>query len=457
MKKVVFIFMLVLGFAWNCHAQTWTYVQDSLSTYCSAGSSSCTLQSGNVLPTTAGSVWVVYLTTNSNNFISNVTGGGGSWVHCPSCQIWNATLSRAEDAWYNLSGNAGTINSVVVTLNSAAVGQFGLNFIELLPPSGYTASYDTSGTTSTNSCTTCTGVGFGSLGGTDVIIQSIAATSPSSWHAWSSPYATLPLGEGINLNATSGTAPTVTTSGPGAVFSAIAFKSSAGSFAPPPLPISVVNYAASQGLNCSPSCSLGVSVGSGHLLYIESGTLNGTHISSVSGGGTPWVIPSGANTCQITLPSSDALSCAYILSSTSGSLSVTMSGNSNVSFTVWEVASTNGPFTFDVQGSAQRAASYNPSGIALSLTGTNDVIFQSAFVPGGTSAVSFYPMPRVPGQGTMFFNNNAANAALLNTTNGAAPLWANQQNNATVVTGVAFRTGTALAPAPPTGLAAVVN
>jgi hypothetical protein len=118
----------------------------------------------------------------------------------------------------------------------------------------------------------------------------------------------------------------------------------------------------------------------------------------------------------------------------------------------------SGTFAFDVQGSAQNTASFAPKGVALSLTGTNDAIFQSIFVPGGTSAVSFYPQPRIPGQATQFFNNEAANAVLLNTATGVQPVWENQQNSATVVAGVAFRTGTAPAPpAPPTGLAAVVN
>jgi hypothetical protein len=40
----------------------------------------------------------------------------------------------------------------------------------------------------------------------------------------------------------------------------------------------------------------------------------------------------------------------------------------------------------------------------------------------------------------MFLNANAASVVLLNTTNGNAPLWVNQQNNATVVSAVAFST-----------------
>jgi len=424
------------------NTSSWTYVQDSIDTFCNVGASSCTIQTGTFLPTVPGSIWAILLTTNNNVTISSVSGGGGTWTLCPNCHVFNSTLSRNEDIAYNLTGNAGT-SSITVNLSGAASGQFGLNFVELIPPAGATASFDVAGTLATASCTTCTGVGL-NISATDVIVQVVAATSPATWNAWSAPYTTLPLGEGLNLNATSGAAPTVLTTGPGALFSAIAFKSTAGSFAPPTLPISVVNYTARQGVSCSPSCSLSIpSTGAGHLLYIEAADMTSSHISSISGP-SMWVIPGGSNTCQITLSGGDALSCGYVLSSTAGvaSLSVTMSGSTNASFAIWEVASTSGPFAFDVEGSATNIASFVPSGVALALTGSNDVIFQSAFVPGGTSSVSFYPMPRVPpgGQGAMFLNANAASVVLLNTTNGAAPLWVNQQNNATVVSGVAFST-----------------
>lgn len=421
---------------------SWTYVQDSIDTFCKVGVTSCTIQVGTFLPTVSGSIWAVLVGTNNDVTISSVTGGGGTWTLCPSCHIYNAGLSKNLDIAYNLTGNAGT-TSITVTLSGAASGQFGLNFVEIIPPPGGTASFDDAGTSATTSCTTCTGVGL-NITATDAIVQFVDATGPTTWNAWSAPYTTLPLGEGLNLNATTGAAPTVLTRGPGAVFSAIAFKSTAGSFAPPTLPISVVNYTAVQGVNCSPSCSLSIpSTGAGHLLYIEAANISSSHISSISGGGA-WVIPSGSSTCQITLSGSDALSCGYVLSSTTGvsSLSVTMSGNANASFAIWELASTSGPFAFDMEGSATNNPSFDPSGVALALSGSNDVIFQSAFVPGGTSSVSFYPMPRVPpgGQGSMFLNANAASVVLLNTTNGSAPQWVNQQDNATVVSAVAFST-----------------
>jgi len=248
----------------------------------------------------------------------------------------------------------------------------------------------------------------------------------------------------------------VTVPSPGVDISAIAFKSSLGKFTPPPAgPSSLVNFTSPQGVNCSPSCSLKIpTTGSGHLLYVESADLTGNYISSISGGGT-WVIPNGANTCRIALASTSALSCAYLLSITAGvtSLGVTMTGSANASFTISEVASSAGAFSLDAEGSTTNPPSPNPSGQALTLTGKSDVIFQASFIPGGSSGVTFYPLTN----GFYFMNSEAQQAELLNTTNGAAPMWVNQQFNATTVTGVAFKVGAGTTPAAPTGLAAVVH
>ena len=55
--------------------------------------------------------------------------------------------------------------------------------------------------------------------------------------------------------------------------------------------------------------------------------------------------------------------------------------------------------------------------------------------------MSCYLYPCITSQGTQFLDANGACAALLNTTNGSAPKWANEKDNAnaTVVTGVAFK------------------
>lgn len=414
---------------------------------------------------------VVRIHTGNNVTITSVSGGGGTWQLCPasSCHLFNSGFTDNQDLAYNLSGTGGA-STITVTI-SGAPGFWGGNFMEFLPPAGATPSFDVSGTRTSSTCNPCTGVGL-TLSATDLVVQVLSgngAKGATAWNAFSAPYMTDYASDGINLNATSGAPPTVTVPTPGGDFSAIAFKTSLGSYTPPSLPMSVVSYTQVLGANCTPSCSFTIpTTGSGRLLYVESSNLSSVFISSVSGAGTSWVVPTAANTCRISV-SGGSLSCAYELSSSAGatSLTVSMTGTASTYFAVWEIASTTGPFTFDAEGSAQRGGSPNVTvqGIGLTLSGTNDVIFQSAFIPGGTNAVSLYPHPlNANGQGTEFFSNasnggaNAANAALLNTTNGTAPLWINGGNNSvTAATGVAFRTATALAPAPPTGLTAVVN
>jgi hypothetical protein len=472
MKKIVFIIMLALGFAWDCPAQTWTFVQDSVITFCPL-STSCNFHAGNVIPTMAGSLMIVRIHTQNNVTITNVTGGGGTWHLCPasSCHLFNSAISDNQDLAYNLSGTGG-VASFTVTLSGAAAGFFGGNFIEFLPPSGSVPSFDVAGTTTSSTCTTCTGPNL-STTATDLILHVLSqngASGPNAWRAFSSPYMTDYSSNAVNLNATSGTPPTITLSSAGADFSGIAFRTNLGSYTPPSQPMSVVNYTAVQtALNCNPSCSFRVpAIGTGHLLYLEAGSSK--FISSASGGGT-WTVPSG---CQIAVPGSTggSLSCAYVLSSTSGAttINVTMNGSGPTAFAMWEIASTGGPFNLDALGTAQRAGSpaLDITGVPLSLSGPNDVIFQSAWISGGTNDISLYPGPMEPnGQSILFYSQsspqsaNAGSAALLNTTNGTAPIWINGGTNSagTGVSGVAFKEGTggATAPNPPTGLRAVVN
>lgn len=471
MKKVVFIFMifmLTLGFAQNCHAQTWTYVQDSVITYCSSGTS-CGNFIGTMLPTLSGSVWVFYIDTISASSAS-VSGGGAIWNQCSACGT--SVTNHHAFVFYAIGGSSGQTNfSISAPGNS---GSLSVEFFELLPPSGSTASFDTGtgiSTTCSGTPATCTGASL-SLSSTDFVIEFLDGTAPGSWNGWPSPWLTLPSGDGALVNAT-GTvsAPTVTVR-PGfsgtAVFSAIAFKSSLGSFSPPaPGPMSLVSFVVPDpahglnGLSCNPSCSLTVpTTGTGHLLYLEAANLSGTFLSSVTGGGT-WIVPAS---CQIKggQASGNSLSCAYVLASTPVSaINMTMAGTSQTNFAFYEVATTTGSFAFDTSSSATNAASFNPSGVSLSLSqGVTDVVFQSIHVFGGTSSVSYFPYVRacLSGCGLGFWNGEAASDAILNVSGSVpTPQFANQQNNSTVVTGIAFRTGTATAPAPPTGLTAIVH
>lgn len=441
----------------TANTSSWTYKQDSTITYCTTGTS-CGSFGGTMIPTSSGTVWVFYIDTVSATSAS-VSGGSVIWTQCTACGL-NVTGHHAF-VFYAIGGPSGQTNfSVSAPGNS---GSLSVQFLEIQPPGGSTPSFDV-GNSASVTCSgtpaTCAGASL-NLTATDFVMEFLDGTAPGSWNGWPSPWLTLPSGDGVLVNAT-GTvaAPTVTVrsgfSG-NAVFSAIAFKSSLGSFTPPASgPISIVQFTDPDpthgltGLNCAPSCSLAVSAtGVGHLLYLEAANVSGTFISSVSGGGT-WVVPTGAGGCRISggQSSSNTLSCAYVLSSTSGatSISITMTGNANTQFAFYELSTSVGVFSFDVAGTATNAASLNPAGVSLSLaSGGNDVIFHSISVFGGTSGLSYYPFIRgcSSGCGPQFYNGQAASDALLNVAGGTAPpipQWVNQQNNATVVTGVAFST-----------------
>ncbi len=468
MKKLMLIFSLVFllafGFAGTARAQGWQYVQDTLTTAtpCTGGAINCTIavNNGNMIPTTPGSIWIVTASTPNNATIASVTGGGGNWTLCPasSCHMYDATLGRNVDAAYNLTG-AGNTQAITVTLNTNSTTFFKVTMIEIMPPAGATASFESAGAVSSASCTSsCPGVGL-TVTGTDVIYQFQGIHDPAGWNAWSAPYITTTQGGGMCLNCTSGAAPTVKMTQPGSIINALAFKSSKGIFTPPAQPISIVNFTNPQGLQCNLTCSLTIpATGSGHLLYIEAANITTNRITAVSGGGT-WVIPSGSNSCQITMSGGFSLSCAYLLSSSPGAttVNVTMSGNSNNYFAIVEAATTSGAFSFDTQASQSNSPSNDPAGPALTPTG-NDIILQSAFVPGGASCDSVEPLLYIQGNGNEFFLNQASIAAAVNTNVGTAPRWCNEQNNATIASGVAFKTGAGpQLPAPPTSLSAIVN
>ena len=430
----------------------WTFVQDNPIFFCAGNVTSCTIGIGQIASTTAGSIWVFQIQVpNHGVTITNVTGGGGTWIHCPNCHVDNPNGFDA-DAWYNLTGNAGTVQGITATLSGSSGSFISANFYEMLPPPGSTASYDGSGNAfSSAACSTCTGAAISGLTGTDVIIQNPGGGPQANWNAWSAPYITTANGSGICLNCTSGAAPTVQFSGSSThpEFMAIAFKSFLGTFTPPTKQYSIRNYTANGGQTCTPSgCTLTIpATAAGNLLFLESGDGSGTFITSVSGGGT-WVVPSGPNTCR--LASSIAgqnmsASCAYVLSSTAGatSLTITMSGSANTAFAYWEVTSTTGGvFSFDTQGShIDTSRAFNFPGQSLSISGANDVIFQLAWDAGGSAGPSYYAQPYSTLTANYFFFNQAASVIL--TDSGPSPpipVWTNPQagQDNTFVTAVAF-------------------
>lgn len=448
----------------------WTFVQDSIATDCTVPHSSCTFVPGNLITTTAGSVWIVSLNDASGGpTISSVSGGGGTWVRCTSCFVSNSTVGHQIDVWYSLNGAAGTTTGITANFSGTiSSGPLALLFTEILPPPGTTASFDTAATAFTASrCTNCSGAPV-NLAATDGVVQITAGFTAVGWNSCSSPYVMDYASNcvGLNISGSVG-APTVTSLADGDfMVSAIAFKSSAGTFAPPATPISVVSFTDpnSGGISCSPSCTVTIpTTKAGDLLYVQAANL-GSHIQSVSGGassGNSWVVPSA---CAISeqVAGNDNLSCAYLLSVAANTtqITVTMSGSVATILAVAEVSSGGtGNFVLDAIGSITNPASLTPGGVALTLNGSNDVIFQGFFEPGGSSAMSLYPMPYVAHCGNEFYCAQASMGILVNTRNGAKPFNTNNQNNATIATAVAFAAsgGTTSLPNPPTGLVVAVQ
>jgi len=472
--KFLGAFLALLCIAWPCHAQHlygvqssqsgtlnlpvgWIELQDIFnSATCATGVTNCSF---NVLPTTAGSVWIIVVFTGNNTHITTAssTGGGGTWTLCPasSCNTFNSSAG-ALDAIYNLGGAANT-EVVSVTVSASTTGFFGAQFIELLPPPSTTASFDTSSTNSSTGCTICTGVALTTTG-TDVILQVVDdGGTPTAWNACSSPYTTDHSGNCVGFNIASGTltAPTFTQTPSSAIlFSALAFKSSAGNFTTTTPLFSVVNFTTVAGagnLNCTPTCpSITIpSTTAGNLLFVATGSTTASDtLASFTDGGDTSTACSGAN---ITVTAaSESLSCGFTVTS-GGKTSVTpvMSTSGQTGFGIYELSRTGGPWTLDAQGSSQRSAPGTQyfTGQALSITGSNDACFQGFFNAGGAIGVSQFQVPFTPGAGggDYILNTNVSEGVTLGTYagsdagNGTAPTWITNQNVASAVNGVCFR------------------
>ena len=435
-------------------APTWTFLQDFQNTFCVGGSSTCTFTgtTQGFVPTIAGSVWVAYAFSgggpNSMGHITSVTGGGGTWNLIPSQKCYAVQAAfLASDCAYNVSGSAGT-NIITVTVSAPPSNTWVIGFAEFLPPPGSVVSLDDAEQNSSASCTTCVGPTL-SLSATDAVFSvgiSWNGSTATGLQAFNTPYLT---DEGMNavaLNMSSFTAPSFSQSSAGQmVYSSIAFRSTARVFTPPSTIFTAVALTQnpSATFNCTPVCPAMTipSTGSGHLLFLQSANLTASsYISSVSGGGT-WVVPAG---CQINLSGVGPLSCAYVLSSSSGatSVTVTMSSSSVNGFVLYEVSRSSGSFVLDAIGTSQRTASFLPLGQGLTLSGTDDVIFQGIMDGGGAwpSSPNRYPYYwSNNAYGNNFLAENASSAMLMDTANGTAPTWYNPQNSVTAVHAVAFK------------------
>jgi hypothetical protein len=180
------------------------------------------------------------------------------------------------------------------------------------------------------------------------------------------------------------------------------------------------------------------STASGNLGFLVATNNSGgaDYITAVTGAGTA-TCPSGANTIQLS-NGLNAISGCYVLSTTSGVTSITVTSNATSTYyLVWyEVHKSSGSITLDVQNNASGDTSSTPAGVALTLGGTNDVIFQMIAIFKTVSAVTS------PYSSNAIFNGalQGAEAVSLNTSSGAAPTWtATTNSNPAVAAAIAFQ------------------
>lgn len=434
----------------------WTFLQDSLALGCNVGAAFCTFP---VITTTTGSAWMVDVVTSNNVTIkyacqgsSNCSASDNGFTLCPASACHNFTSAggnQNQDALYSVSGSAG-ISQMTVTLSGASSGQFIVLFYELLPPSGFTAAFDSGGAITSTSCSTCTGVGL-TLTGVDAVVQFTNNGAPGSgFNPYSSPYISDGFAQGLALNITSGTAPTFTMTGSSYVqFTALAFKTTASFTSSPKntfYNIANLTFLAGSGggtISCTPVCP-GITIPSttsGNLIYIFAASPTGVYLSSFTcspnactAGSSNEVVPAG---CQATQTSADAISCGYVLSipGSDTTITPTMASSSVTGFQIFETSRVSGSFALDACNSGTNASGTStPSGVALAITGSNDVSFQGFWGTGGSGVPSLYPYFRY------LVGSDASAVYLLNTVNGTAPIWPFQQpTNATTVNGCAFK------------------
>jgi predicted outer membrane repeat protein len=417
----------------------WTFYQnfvDFSSVNCGAGQTTCTFT---ISSTHAGAVQIVGITTGNNVTISSCSIGTGNCTLCASsaCHVFNATDAINQDAAYIIGGQGGQ-TTVSVTLSGASASAFIPLYIEIVPPPGSTASIDAVNALVSNSCNTCALPSISPTATDAVVYIGTVNNSGAQWNNCNNNMYSLSGAGCVALNATTMTSPTVKQNGSASftAFSGLAFKSSLGTFTATTPNFLVVNETSSD-TSCSPTCTITIPATTiGNLLFIQNGagSSGGGAISSVSGGGGTWTNCAGADISG----TPGHLSCAYNLSPSSSitSVSVTMASNGSNGFAVWEVKRNSGSWALDTQGSTSNAATLRPTGQALTLSGSNDLIFQSIQDPGGANPGPTFADIAPPAYLQL---NQASGAGLINTTNGNAPLWLDPQNVATLVNGIAFQ------------------
>lgn len=181
----------------------------------------------------------------------------------------------------------------------------------------------------------------------------------------------------------------------------------------------------------SSTCAVTVtSTGAGHVIVIGMGIqLNTDQIVSVSGGGTYTHPATACHGADSTVKGTD---CAYTLSSTSGTTSITVTRTSTtaVNWTVaaTELSFTSGPVSVDTGTPGvrdQTTTTTSPAGVTLTINGTNDAIFQMITGTTLTAVTSPYST-------AVDFLTNYGFATSINSVSGVAPTWTQTSSRASL-------------------------
>lgn len=182
-------------------------------------------------------------------------------------------------------------------------------------------------------------------------------------------------------------------------------------------------------------------LGAGHVVIVIMDITLSATISSVSdGAGSTWNL-CPTSECHNGTLSAKQIDMAYTINELGATATITVTRSNSTSATwrvrAYEFAPT-GSVSYDKGGnSASSSATTAPPGVALTLSGSNDVIVQAIFGGTVTAIDGAYN-----GNGT--FSTNFAWAYALNTTTGTAPTWT-QASTTAAVAAIAIKETTAAA------------
>ena len=204
-------------------------------------------------------------------------------------------------------------------------------------------------------------------------------------------------------------------------------------------------FNSTPGCNGTATCSITVSsTGSGHVLVLEGSLYNNVShltLSSISGGGT-WV---QCNACTEQFTPSAGIYfdniVGYVMSSSSGTTSVTMNISANATYWSLEFTelalSAGTPYYYTGGATGYATASCNTTcvGPSLTLNGTNAAVLQMAATVGAVSSIS-----GGAGYSLDLDYQSFGFAYAVNTNNGTGPTWTVSPAGSTAVSAIAFST-----------------